>query len=53
LRDTIRTPPKGGFIWVYDSVDWRTLSGGCGGSELRPATTARAYRDAIVNGLSP
>lgn len=52
-RDTIKKPPQGGFIWVYDSVDWCTLSGGCGGSELRPATTARAYRDAIVNGLTP
>jgi len=52
-RDAGEKPPQGGFIWVYDSVDWCSLSGGCGGSELRPATTARAYRDAIVNGLSP
>lgn len=52
-RDTVTKPPQGGFIWVYDSVDWCYLAGGCGGSDQQPATTARAYRDAIVNGLSP
>jgi hypothetical protein len=52
-RDTITKPPQGGFIWIYDSVVWCYLAGGCGGSEQRPATTARDYRDAIVNGLTP
>ncbi|MGB0514015.1 MAG: hypothetical protein ACPGJE_04140, partial [Wenzhouxiangellaceae bacterium] len=45
-------PPDGGFIWLYDSVIACLLSGCCGGSEKQPATTAKDYRDAIVNGLS-
>ena len=45
-------PPDGGFIWLYDSVIGCLLSGCCGGSENQPATTAKDYRDAIVNGLS-
>jgi hypothetical protein len=49
----INTPPQGGFIWLYDSVVWCLLSGCCDGSEQNPATTAQAYRDAIVQGLSP
>jgi hypothetical protein len=48
----IKTPPQGGFIWLYDSVLDCLLSGCCGGSEQNPATTAKAYRDAIVAGLS-
>ncbi|MTH98385.1 hypothetical protein [Roseibium sp. RKSG952] len=45
-------PPDGGFIWLYDSVVNCFLSGSCGGSEQNPATTAKAYREAITNGLS-
>jgi len=45
-------PPDGGFIWLYDSVIACLLSGCCGGTEKQPATTAKDYRDAIVNGLS-
>jgi len=47
----IRTPPQGGFIWLYDSVVDCFLCGCCGGSEQNPATTAQAYRNAIMNGL--
>jgi len=45
-------PPDGGFIWLYDSVVSCLLSGCCGGTENAPATTAKAYREAITNGLS-
>ena len=45
-------PPDGGFIWLYDSVVSCLLSGCCGGTEQAPATTAKAYREAITNGLS-
>ena len=45
-------PPDGGFIWLYDSVVNCLLCGCCGGSEQQPATTAKAYREAITNGLS-
>lgn len=48
----VSPPPQGGFIWFYDSVVWCLLSGCCGGSEQQPATTAQAYRDAIVTGLT-
>jgi hypothetical protein len=44
---------QGGFIWFYDSVVQCLLSGCCSGTEPKPVTTAGAYRDAIVNGLSP
>jgi hypothetical protein len=45
-------PPDGGFIWLYDSTVNCLLSGCCGGTEQAPATTAKAYREAITNGLS-
>jgi hypothetical protein len=45
-------PPDGGFIWLYDSTVNSLLSGCCGGTEKAPATTAKAYRAAITNGLS-
>lgn len=45
-------PPDGGFIWLYESTVNSLLSGCCGGSEKAPATTAKAYREAITNGLS-
>ena len=45
-------PPDGGFIWLFDSVLNCFLSGSCGGTEKNPATTAKAYREAITNGLS-
>ena len=48
---SITTPPQGGFIWLYDSVVDCILCGCCGGSEQNPATTAQAYRNAIMNGL--
>jgi hypothetical protein len=48
---SITTPPQGGFIWLYDSVVNCCLCGCCGGSEQNPATTAQAYRNAIMNGL--
>jgi hypothetical protein len=44
--------PDGGFIWLYDSTVNCLLSGCCGGTEQAPATTAKAYREAITNGLS-
>lgn len=53
-----KTDPKkaysvdGGFIWLYDSVVNCILSGCCGGTEKDPATTAKAYREAITNGLT-
>jgi hypothetical protein len=47
----IATPPQGGFIWLYDSTVDCILCGCCGGSEQSPATTAQAYRNAIMNGL--
>lgn len=47
----IRTPPQGGFIWLYDSTVDCFLCRACGGSEQNPATTAQAYRNAIMNGL--
>jgi hypothetical protein len=45
-------PPDGGFIWLYESTVSSLLSGCCGGTEKAPATTAKAYREAIANGLS-
>jgi hypothetical protein len=45
-------PPDGGFIWLYDSTVNSLLSGCCGGTEKAPVTTAKAYREAITNGLS-
>jgi hypothetical protein len=49
---TEKYPPDGGFIWLCDSVVNCLLSGCCGGTEQAPATTAKAYREAITNGLS-
>jgi hypothetical protein len=47
----VSPPPQGGFIWLYDSVVDCLLCGACGGSQQAPATTAQAYRNAIMSGL--
>lgn len=47
-----QTTPGGGFIWMYDHIMTCLTCGGCGGTAEHPTTTARAYRDAIANGLS-
>jgi hypothetical protein len=52
IWSTIKTPPQGGFIWLYDSVVSCLLSHCCGGTDRDPATTARDYRNAIANGLT-
>jgi len=39
-------------IYAGDSVVNCILSGCCGGTEKDPATTAKAYREAITNGLT-
>jgi hypothetical protein len=51
-KQTGQYPVNGGFIWLYDSVVSCLLSGCCGGTENQPATTAKAYREAITNGLA-
>jgi hypothetical protein len=53
LYSGIKTPPQGGFIWFYDSVVDCLLSSCCQGTVQDPMTTAAAYRNAIVDGLSP
>lgn len=45
-------PPKGGFIWFYDSLLNSLLMGQCGGTMKEPKTTAADYRKAITNGLA-
>ncbi|MFB6454070.1 hypothetical protein ACE38W_02270 [Chitinophaga sp. Hz27] len=44
---------NGGFIWLYDSIVNCTLSTCCNGvSNNSTVTLAKAYRDAIYNGLN-